>query len=196
MPRLTSNRLPRQRLGLGVSSLGLLLVGLACMVNVGGPRAPEPDLVPAVKSEQLADTWRSALSIEPSNGQVMLVLSEGQLTSFLAARLANEQDPILRDPRVLLREGEIQVYGVASAGPFEAGALVSIQPRIDSEGELAFEITTAEFGPLPVPDTLMRGLSDLLSEAFTGKLGPLATGIRITSLAISDGEAAIVGELR
>lgn len=196
MPPLISTHFAHQRTGLVLSALSLLFVGLACMVNVGGPSAPEADPVPTLEPEALADTWRSILSIEPSNGQVRLILTEQQLTYFLAARMADEQDPLLRSPQVLLREGEIRIYGVASAGPFEAGALVSIQPLVDSEGQLSFEVTSAEFGPLPVPDTLKESLSDLLTEAFTGKLGSLATGIRITSLAITNGEAAIVGELR
>jgi hypothetical protein len=36
----------------------------------------------------------------------------------------------------------------------------------------------------------------LLTEAFTGTLGSMATGIRITSLAIADGQVAIVGSPR
>jgi hypothetical protein len=36
----------------------------------------------------------------------------------------------------------------------------------------------------------------LLTEVLSGPLGTLATGVRITSVAIDAGELAIVGELR
>ena len=60
----------------------------------------------------------------------------------------------------------------------------------------SFELTTAEVGPIPAPGALKDSVSAILTEAFTGTLGSLATGIRVTSLAITNGEMAIVGELR
>jgi len=182
---------------LGLSALCLSLAGLACQINVGGPSPPsDPIQVSTLEALQLEENWRAAFEADPVDGRVTVVITERQLTAFLAARMADAQNPLLKDPQVRLQAGEIQIFGVASAGPLEASALLSIQPQVDPEGVLAFIITTAEVGPVPIPDTLKQGLSDLLTEAFTGKLGSVATGIRITSLAIADGEAAIVGELR
>ena len=188
-------RMPQRRLGF--SALCLSLAGLACQINVGGPSPPsEPIQISTLDALQLEENWRAAFEADPVAGRVTVVITERQLTAFLAARMADAQNPLLKDPQVRLQAGEIQIFGVASAGPLEASALLTIQPLVDPEGVLAFNITTAEVGPVPIPDTLKQGLSDLLTEAFTGKLGSLATGIRITSLAIADGEAAIVGELR
>jgi hypothetical protein len=39
-------------------------------------------------------------------------------------------------------------------------------------------------------------LSELLTEAFTGTLGSMATGIRITSFDIAEGQIVIVGSPR
>ena len=36
----------------------------------------------------------------------------------------------------------------------------------------------------------------MITEAFAGPIGSLATGLRVTSIAIEDGELALVGELR
>jgi len=185
------------RMALGLTALSLVVAGLACQINVGGPTPPsDPIQFSTLEALQLEDTWRSAIEASPLDGRVTLVITERELTAFLAARMADAENPLLQEPQVRLQAGEIQIFGVASAGPLMASALLSIQPQVDADGVLAFNVTTAEVGPLPVPDTLKQGLSDLLTEAFTGKLGSVATGIRITSLAIADGEAAIVGELR
>jgi len=185
------------RLPLGLSALCLIVAGLACQINVGGPTPPsEPFQISTLEAMQLEENWQAAFEADPIDGRVTVVITERELTAFLAARMAEAQNPILKEPQVRLQGGEIQIFGVASVGPLEASVLLSIQPLVDSEGVLAFNITTAEVGPLPIPDTLKQGLSDLLTEAFTGNLGSVATGIRITSLAIADGEAAIVGELR
>ena len=43
---------------------------------------------------------------------------------------------------------------------------------------------------------LRSSLSGVLSEALAGPMGTLATGIRVTSVAVSEGDLAIVAELR
>ncbi len=175
--------------------MALAAASLACQVNVGGPQPPA-EIIPAsdASATQLAENWGSTLSLEAS--EVTLVITEQQLTSFLAQRFESADEPLLYHPQVFLREGEIRIYGTASAGVFEAGALLSIQPTIDSDGKIEFEVTKAEFGPVPAPGALTTVLSELLTEAFTGTLGSMATGIRITSLAIDDGQVAIVGSPR
>jgi len=67
---------------------------------------------------------------------------------------------------------------------------------LDREGRLGFELTSADFGPFPAPDGLRSSLSGVLSEALAGPMGTLATGIRVTSVAVSEGDLAIVAELR
>ncbi len=176
-------------------AVSLVAAGVACQINVGGPEPPA-DIIEAstASASELANNWESALSLD--TGEVVLVITEQQLTSFLSERLESDEEPILRRPQVFLRNGEIRIYGTAGAGIFEAGALLSIQPTVGSGGDVEFEITTAEFGPVPAPKALTTVLSELLTEAFTGTLGSMATGIRITSLAIADGQVAIVGSPR
>ncbi len=176
-------------------TVSLVVAGVACQINVGGPEPPAESIVASEHSaSQLASNWEAALSLD--TGEVRLVITEQQLTSFLSERFERDEDPILRRPQVFLREGEIRIYGTASAGVFEAGALLSVQPIVSSGGDVEFEITTAEFGPVPAPGALTLVLSELLTEAFTGTLGSMATGIRITSLAIAEGQVAIIGSPR
>jgi uncharacterized protein YpmS len=173
----------------------IVVAGMACQIRVGGPEPPAEVIEASEASAaELASNWESALSLD--TGEITLVISEQQLTSFLSERFESDEEPILRHPQVFLREGEIRIYGTASAGVFEAGALLSIQPIISSNGDVEFDITTAEFGPVPAPAALTLVLSELLTEAFTGTLGSMATGIRITSFAIADGQIAIVGSPR
>ncbi|MEJ2607350.1 MAG: hypothetical protein P8Z41_11835, partial [Anaerolineales bacterium] len=89
-----------------------------------------------------------------------------------------------------------QIYGTTNNGPFTANVLIGVTPVINADGELTFDLTRAEFGPIPAPSALKDTVSAILTEAFTGTIGSLATGIRISTIAISDGEMGIVGELR
>lgn len=173
------------------------LAAVACQISVGGPEAPGPPI--AVSTEAAASltrVWQEALLDAAGSGQVVLILDETQLTSYLAVRLAQSENPILREPQVRLREGVMQIYGKSVQGPFEAGVLIEVEPRLGPQGALGFAVTSADFGPLPVPSAVTEGLSSMLTEGFAGTLGSLATGLRITTLVISDGELALIGEIR
>jgi hypothetical protein len=175
----------------------LVLAVLACQIDVGGPEPPGlPIPTQAAATDELTNTWQTALASAASSGQVLVLINEIQLTSFLAHRMEAKENPALIDPQVYLRQDSIQIYGITERGPFKASVLLAITPSVDSEGSISFELTTAEVGPIPAPGALKDSVSSILTEAFTGTLGSLATGIRVTSLAVTDGEMAIVGELR
>lgn len=180
------------RFRLTAASLGALAALLACRI---GPQPPGDLIEPAgAAPSEVRQMWEAALDVE--GGQVKLVLTEQQLSAYLASRLEQAERPVIDLARIYLRDGEISIYGVSEMGPLDAGALIVVEPVLDAAGSLAFAVTSAELGPFPAPKAMLGALSDLLTEAFTGKLGPLATGIRITSLAIADGQVAIVGSLR
>ena len=177
--------------------LALSLSTLACQLDVGGPEPPGPP-IPTQSSavEDLTRTWQQALSSTVSQGQIMVLLTETQLTSFLSSRLDTDEQSLLQNPQVYLRDDTIQVYGTTERGPLRASILMVISPEITPEGEIRFDLTDAELGPIPAPDALRNTISALLTEAFTGTFGSLATGLRVTSIAVGNGEMAVVGELR
>jgi hypothetical protein len=175
----------------------LVLVGAACRVNLGGPETPaEPIPVSTEAAESLNESWADAVQSSQDTGSFTLVISESQLTSLVAQSLAKQADPPLRDPQVFLRDGQIQIYGTASRGSVEAMVRLTLSVGVDENGYPEIEIETGEFGPFPIPDDLLAGFSALIDEAFTGELGPIATGIRLESIVIDAGLMAITGRMR
>jgi len=175
----------------------LALASLACQLSVGGPEPPgDPIPVSTQAAEQLGEVWQAALAGAATSGTVIVLLDETQLTSFLAFKLEAQQTPLLRSPQVYLRDGMIQIFGTNEQGPLEATVLVCVAPRLNPDGTILFEIVSADFGPLPAPDALREGVSGLLTEALTTPLDALAAGVRLTSVAVADGQIAVVGEVR
>ena len=175
----------------------MVLATIACQLQLGGPSAPEvPALAPAESAQDLEQAWDSALEAAEQSGEVQFTVNETQLNAFLGRRLEAGAAPFLMQPEVYLRQGQIQIYGVTTQAGVEARVHLAIAPILDSDGRLRFEIASAEFGPLPAPDALKEAISKVLSEAMTGTLASFATGVQVTSIAISDGEMAIVGKLR
>ncbi len=186
-----------QSIALPLIALSLGAASLACRLNLGGPERPSsPPEASTDAATETAQTWKEALAGALVTGQLKVILTEEQLTSALAARLAGDEDPALQSPTVYLRDGTIQIYGLAQQGLIEAAVRLVITPVLDSQGRLGFELTSADFGPFPAPEGLRASLSGMLSEFLAGPMGSLATGIRVTTVAIADGELAIVAELR
>lgn len=175
----------------------LVLSTFACQLDLGGPDPPgQPIPTSADIANELSRTWQTAINAAVTSGQIMVILDEVQLTTFLSKRLETSENPVLFEPMVYLRNNVVKIFGVYDRSPFRANILLAIAPFIDQEGKVSFELTTVEFGPIPVPALLKDTVSAILTESFTGTLGSIATGIRITSLAIAEGQIAIVGELR
>ncbi len=190
-----SQKLTYRTFALASILASLFLATLACQIDVGGPEPPYPLITADDQADDVTDLWQSALESALDSGEVMLVLDENQLNTFVAKRLAAE-DSLLHEPQVFLRQNAIQVYGYVTQGIIRANMHLSISPILDQEGRISFELTSASVGPVPVPEAVKNTISAILTEAFTGTLGSFATGIRISSLVINDGQLAIVGELR
>jgi len=180
-----------------LSLISVVLATLSCTIDVGGPEPPGASIpIDPGTGDQVRQTWLSALQSAAGGGEVQVLLNESQLTGFLADRFANQDRPLLSNPQVYLRQGAIQIFGIAERAMLKGSVLISVRPEITDLGEIRFDVSEANIGPVPAPAALRESISALLTEAFTGSIGTLATGIRINALVIADGEMAIVGELR
>ncbi len=175
----------------------LLIATLACQLNAGGPEAPAAPIPPSEDSaESLLEEWESAIRSAAETGQIELAISESQISSLVSERLAELPDPVLKDTSVFLRDGKIQIYGISEQDYVRANVLVEVTPMVDPDGMLSLEVSEAQFGPFPAPDSLKNSISSLITEAFTGGIGPLATGIRVQSVSVDDGVMIILAEVR
>jgi hypothetical protein len=175
--------------------VALALAGLACDLSVGGPSAPgSPIPVSTQAAGQVRELWKAAAT-NAANDQISVTITEEQLTSFVALKLQENPDSPLKDIQIYLRDGKIQLFGTAQGGNVKTTALVVIAVSVTPEGTVLFTAEQADFGPLPVPSALLDSLSSTLNEAFTGQIGSTASGFRITSVVIADGQMAITGTI-
>ncbi|HQX16981.1 MAG TPA: hypothetical protein PLA27_11210 [Anaerolineales bacterium] len=185
--------------------VSLILASLACTFYTGGP--DYSDLTPIPVSTEAAQSLQDGIkkSIEDGlvSGVVTMTITEPQITSYLALRLQSDPSlqqenstPLITDPQVYLRDGQMKIYGKTQQGMFAANIGIIVNVGVDAEGKPKIEIASADFGPFPAPEGINETITAIIEEAYTGSFGPVATGIRIETITITDGIMTIVGQIR
>ncbi|MCI0551702.1 MAG: hypothetical protein L0287_12160 [Anaerolineae bacterium] len=183
----------------------LILTSLACTIFVGGPDTstlpPIPVSVDA--AESIKEEMKRAFEAGLATGVVTFNLTEPQITSYLALRLQTDQalqqtdkTPLITDPQVYLRDGQMQIYGKTQQGIFAANIGIIVSVGVDEAGQPKIEIVSADFGPFPAPEGLKDAITAVIREAYTGSLGPVATGLRIQTIVLANGIMTITGRIR
>src|SRR5574339_1149250 len=191
--------------GFSLFLLSLVLTSLACTIFVGGPDYSDlpPIPVSAEAAESIKEELRRALEAGAQTGVITVNLTEPQITSYLAARMQtdpnlqqSDKKPLIVDPQVYLRDGQMQIYGKTQQGIFAANIGIIVTVGVDVNGEPLIEVTSADFGPFPAPEGLKDAITAMVREAYTGSLGPVATGLRIESISIANGVMTVTGRIR
>ncbi len=178
--------------------LGLMLSLLACSIFVGGP--PYPSSTPVAVSteavQSLQEQIKQAVMRGAQSGTVTLQISESQITSFLAFKLEARPHPLITEPQVFLRDGQMEIFGKLQQGILIANVHLTLEVSVDGAGKPQIRVVKTDLGPLPVPGGFNEALSALVDEAFTGSLGPVATGFRLESISIADGRMTVMGRIK
>ena len=185
--------------------LSLVLTSLACVVFVGGPDYSNlpPIPVSAEAAASIKDEIQRAVEAAADTGVITVNLTEPQITSYLAARLQtdpslqqSDKKPLITDPQVYLRDGQMQIYGKTQQGLFTANIGVIVNMGVDASGQPQIDVASADFGPFPAPKGLKDAITTMVKEAYTGSLGPVATGLRIESISTTNGVMTVTGRIR
>ncbi len=185
--------------------LSLVLTSLACVVFVGGPDYSNlpPIPVSAEAAASIKDEIQRAVEAAADTGVITVNLTEPQITSYLAARLQtdpslqqSDKKPLITDPQVYLRDGQMQIYGKTQQGLFTANIGVIVNMGVDANGQPQIDVASADFGPFPAPKGLKDAITAMVKEAYTGSLGPVATGLRIESISTANGVMTVTGRIR
>ena len=185
------------KISLLIGLVVLILAVLACTINIGGPAYPDKRVPVSTEAVgELQSAIQTAMATGVESGQVTLVITESQLTSYLATSLHTQTQPLFTDPQVYLQDGQIQIYGMAQQGYLQATIEIIVAAGVDAQGQLKIELTTADFGPLPVPAGLKDAITATLQETYTGAIGPAAVGFRLESIAVANGSMTIVGRTK
>ena len=90
----------------------------------------------------------------------------------------------------------MQIYGKTQQGFLVANIGIIVSMGVDANGQPQIDVVSADFGPFPAPEGLKDAITAMVREAYTGSLGPVATGLRIESISTSNGVMTVTGRIR
>lgn len=175
----------------------LLLAGLACNLNLGGPETPQENIeISEAEAKSLVESWQDAFKTAQETGVVSLSITQAQMTSFLALSMSKQENPLLTDPKVILRDGEMEIVGSYDTGTIKANVGIVMAVSVDEAGLPRIEVISGSVGPLPVPAELLTGVSEIVNQSLTGQIGTTATGFTLETIDIQNGSLSINGTLK
>ncbi len=172
----------------------LVAASLAC--NYSRPTPDDPSLrsTIAVSTEAVQDleeNLNAAAENLQLGEQVTLIVTESQMTSLVANNFRSEDGPVLQNPQVYLRDGQVQLVGSIHQSGLNLPLEVLISIRVDSAGNLDSTIDSAKFGPFPLPQTQLEQYSGELDRAIANQIG--GQQIVLDGITIADGTMVISG---
>lgn len=176
------------------TTAAVLLVALATQSNGANPAAPRSGL-----SRELSDAFGKKLEMlekfehDSKAKRVPVSVLESELNSYVRFALAEKVPRGLRDVRIVLREGRLELRGIANLSEFQElkekaasaasflsllGGDMPVEIVADFKSDRGFgqfEVVSAQVGPVPLSAAI---LSDIVARATVDPTRPNGFDIR------------------
>lgn len=169
--------------------LVLVSGSLACNLPAALSSSPPSNAKPDGGNQQSGNQPQVA----PGPGQVVVKITQQQLTEFLAAQLAKHPDQPVSDPQVTLTNGQMIVNGKVSQAGFSINAEIVLKPRIDSNGDPRLDVVSMSLGSLPVPDSLKSQVAEMVDTTLQDYLASNENRFKVTGITITEGVMELTG---
>jgi uncharacterized protein YpmS len=175
----------------------LVTASLACyFTGLRQEATPEPVPVTTEAVETLEENAQDAAQAFQDSGEINMEVTEEQLTSLVAFELQKQQDPVLQNPQVYLRDGQVQLRGDVQQGGIAAPLEMNMTVFADADGRPQYEVVSAKVGPFPLPQSILDQMTSQIDAVFASQFGAEAENIYIEQITIADGRMNIQGRPR
>jgi uncharacterized protein YpmS len=182
---------PNRKFPIYLMITALLFASLAC--NYARRNANrEVDTLP--QSTASLDSIEGA-SID-AQGKLRLVLDEAQLTALIEKELSTQDNPVIQDPQVFLRDGQMVLTGKVQQSGLNADMTMTMDVGVTADGRPDVSLVSVSVGMFSLPQNMVDDLSAQIKSAFESKIDQGIDKIFIESISIEGGEMVIEGHAR
>jgi tetratricopeptide (TPR) repeat protein len=158
----------------------------------GAPERPGAKIIASdVEGAEAKESFESAL---PRSGSLSsAILTEQQITSWLAMEMKNNPDLPLNDVQVYLRDDKIQIWGMVTGSTNSTSALITGNLGIDSNRNPSIEVESVQIGTQTFPDMLVSQMESWINELLIERINKQAPGLQIMDVNVTIGLITISG---
>jgi len=172
----------------------LLLVNLACRLTAKNTQIPLETIAVSTEAVATLEAKLDESMNQAEQGQkVELSLTEEEMTSLLAQKLQGQNEFVISNPQVLLRDGKITLTGDIQTGRLNVPVTIVFEPKVNSTGQAQLELISMSMGPFSAPDSMMTTIQDLADRFLTDYLQQAGEAFFVESITVSDGTLTIEG---
>ena len=170
----------------------IMLFGLACspcgLLSGTVPTPPHPIAVSTEAAGQLESRIQQNLSGQPGQ-QFILRMSDDEVTSLVATKLAQYDGSIVTDPVIWFTRGKVYGTGkLVGVLPIDTEFFIIATARVQ-DGKVVIEMEKASTGSLPLPTAAL----DTISQSINQTVEESQLDVEVTDLEILEGEIIIRG---
>lgn len=131
-----------------------------------------------------------------SQGGLRLVVTEAQLTSLIAEEIGSQENAVLLEPRISLRNGQMVLTGIIQQSGLNADLEMIMDVGVSPDGKPDVTLLSATVGLFSLPQDMLENISAQIKSAFESKIDQGIDKIFIDSITIEAGEMVIQGHAR
>jgi uncharacterized protein YpmS len=131
-----------------------------------------------------------------AQGKLRVVVSEAQLTDLISKELGSQADPVLQDPQISLRNGQMVLTGNVQQSGLNADLEMVMDVGVTPDGRPDISVVSASVGLFSLPQNMLDDISSQIKSAFESKIDQGIDQIFIESITIAGGEMVIEGHAR
>lgn len=179
----------KKRISFFILPVLIIVFGMACNLS-GGPTPPRQ----VTNSPELAKSVEASVQTvqpNPTTGKIQYTITEAEMTSYVNQNLSKNFDPILKNPVVVFQPDRLELYGTISGDNISANGRVAMSVDVDDQGKPSVKITEANFGPIPVPASLLTNLSTAIDRSLEDAMTQNNSDYRLESIKITTGSATV-----
>jgi uncharacterized protein YpmS len=183
----------RSHVLISLAALILAAQFCCCCGNIGGPEPPYVITPSDDAVQRFKERWTTAID-SSLDGSFTITVTEEEMTSLIVQQLAKQEDPpSISNLQVHLRDGRIEVYATATVNDsLPVPGMVAFSATA-TDGNIDVTVEEVEFGPLPMPDSIVETATDMLNDLIHRSMLAEMGEVTITDIQISEGEMTLTG---
>ncbi len=176
--------------------ISLVIASLACRFFPENKLPGPPISVSTEAAATLEQKVTEAVQQADLTGAFEISLTEEQVTSYVAAKLQEQQEVAILNPQVFLRDGKLQAFGDLQQNSIQVPLAFEVEPQITNGGQPQLVLLSAQVGGVAAPDTLVKYLQEKIDEIYSGIVGSAGSNFTAESITIADGVMTIKGQVK